>query len=363
MYRLKRPTDNQLSAFYSAYAPRIQELMTQLADGTLTIPLTLGRGVTAVQLSLKVQQNSMTWLFLTKYSQEANLRKLLCGGWQEHLDIILEVERMFPGLAWQRGMTKVEYDAGHYTIYGTDADAKEIVEDFNEIVRWLFIDQLYDGDKNGVHLDKKSFISERGLKVCPYCGRVPIDMAEVEGSVSKPSIDHFLPKSKYPFLAMSYMNLIPSCSTCNEAANKGTLDPLTHPGHDMLLMNPHEFRESVVTFSYSYNHLGENNKNNFRVGAIAENIYFEHGYFNALKLREFYSHQLLETKDMYRGFTKASKSMMKYLFKLGVKKPFLDNLEQRTLGYSLNDEEASERLMYKFKKDLFLQMKNEFGVL
>ena len=362
MYRLKRPTNKQLSDFYDAYSPRIQELMTQLANGVLTIPLTLGRGTTAVHLMLKVQRNSATWQFLTKYAQEANLRKLLCGGWQEHIVIIREVERLLPGLAWQEGMTKGEYDAGHYAIYETDADGKEIVEDFNEILHWLFVDQLYDGDKNGVHLDKTAFVRERGLRVCPYCGRAYIDMAEVDGSVSKPNIDHFLPKSKYPFLAMSYMNLIPACNTCNEAANKGTLDPLTHPGHNMLLMNPHEFREDVVTFSYSYNHQGENNEDNFCVGSVAENDYFEQGYLKALKLREFYSHQLLEVKDMYRDFTKVTNSMKKFMIKLGVKKPFLDNIEHRTLGYSLNDEEAPKRLMYKFKKDIFGKLKEDYGI-
>lgn len=362
MYRLKRPTNNQLSDYYNAYSPRIQELMTQLADGTLTISLPLGRGATAVQLILKVQQNSATWHFLSKYTQEANLRRLLCGGWQEHLDIIREVEGLFPGLAWQTGMTKGEYDAGHYTIYGRDAGGKEIVEDFYEIMHWLFVDQLYDGDKNGVHLDKTAFVRERGLKVCPYCGRVPIDMAEVDGSVSKPNIDHFLPKSKYPFLAMSYMNLIPACSTCNEAANKGTLDPLTYPGYDLLLLNPHEFKESVVTFRYNYNHLGENNEKNFSVMSEAENGNFETGYLKTLKLRAFYSNRQLDVKDMYRDFTKATNSMKKFLINLGVKQPFLDNIEHRTLGYSLNDEEAPERLLYKFKKDLFLQMKEEYRI-
>jgi hypothetical protein len=30
-----------------------------------------------------------------------------------------------------------------------------------------------------------------------------------------PEIDHFYPKDKYPFLAVSFFNLIPSCLTCN----------------------------------------------------------------------------------------------------------------------------------------------------
>lgn len=64
----------------------------------------------------------------------------------------------------------------------------------------------------------------------------------------------------------------------------------------------------------------------------------------------------------FRNFTKVTNSMKKFLIKLGVKKPFLDNIEHRTLGYSLNDEEAPKRLMYKFKKDIFGKLKEDYGI-
>lgn len=361
MYKLRKPTDDQLSDYYDAYSIRIQTLMKSLADGTQTIPVTLGQDRTAVHLTLKVQTGSQTCLFLTKYAQEVNLRKLLCGGWEDHLVIIDEVCRQFPNLSWQKRMTKGNYDAGLYTKYGLDAEGKEIVEDFNEIIYWLFVDQLFDGKKD-VHLDKKAFVKERDLKICPYCGRVPIDVAEVDGSVSKPYIDHFLPKRKYPFLAMSYMNLIPACHTCNEDANKGDMDPLLYPNHEFRLINPHEFYDAAVKFGYSYNQQGENKEENFRVLSNAENGYLEEGYLQKLKLRNFYSNQTLEVKDVYRRFTTATNSLKKFLYNLGLNKTFLHDMEERTLGYKLNENEAPKRLMYKFRKDLFEQMKREYGM-
>jgi len=361
MYKLKRPTDKQLSDFYNAYSPRIQTLMKNLADGTQTIPISLGQDGTAVHLTLKVQTNSPTYLFLTKYAQEDNMRKLLCGGWEDHLEIIDEVCQLFSNLTWQKKMTKGEYDAGFYKSYGLDAGGKEIVEDFNEIIYWLFVDQLFDG-KKGVHLDKKSFVKERDLKVCPYCGRVPIDVAEVDGSVSKPYIDHFLPKRKYPFLAMSYMNLIPACHTCNEDANKGDMDPLLYPNHELRLINPHEFYDAAVTFGYSYNQKGENKEENYRVLSNAENGYLEEGYLKKLKLRTFYTNQNFQVKSIYRSFTTATNSFKKFLYKLHLYESYIEDLELRTLGYELNETEASRRLMYKFKKDLFDQLKREYGM-
>ena len=361
MYKLKKPTDKQLSDYYNAYSPRIQTLMTNLAEGTQTIPISLGQDGTAVHLTLKVQNGSPTFQFLTKYAQEDNLRKLLCGGWEDHLEIIDEVCQLFTNLSWQIRMTKGNYDSGLYTKYGQDADGKDIVEDFNEIVYWLFVNQLFDG-KRDVHLDKTAFVIERGLAKCPYCGRVPIDVAVVDGSVSKPYIDHFLPKRKYPFLAMSYMNLIPACHTCNEDANKGNLDPIVYPNHELRLINPHMFYDTAITFGYSYNHQGENKEENFSVLTYAENGYLEEGYLKKLKLRKFYSNQNFQVKSIYRSFTTATNSFKKFLYNLHVYKSYLDDLELSTLGYELNENEAAKRLMYKFRKDLFEQMKREYGM-
>ena len=56
-----------------------------------------------------------------------------------------------------------------------------------------------------------------GVTVCPYCNRSYIFTVEKEARNGKarPQYDHFFPKSKYPYLAVSMYNLIPSCAVCN----------------------------------------------------------------------------------------------------------------------------------------------------
>lgn len=361
MYKVKPPTKQMLDTFYDTYAPRIQTLMLDLAIGRITIPLKLGTART-VHLTLQVQNGSATWCFLTTYTQEANLRKLLCGKWGDHMAIIDDIEQRTQGQSWQKGMLKTEYDAGAYTIYGQDADGLNVVESFNEILRWLFVEQIYEGKDSVVQFDKADFVKNRGLSVCPYCGRQWIDMAEEGGRISKPNIDHFLPKSKYPFLAMSFYNMIPACETCNKMENKGDMDPVVYPRYEVKLLNPYEFYDHAVTFSYEYNGWGENDERNFKVKTEAENDKLEEGYMMRLKLRAFYANQKMEVKDIVRRFTTASHSWKKFLYHLGVKNSFLQNLEERTLGYKLNEDEASQRLMYKFKKDLLMQLRREYGI-
>ncbi|MEY8268394.1 hypothetical protein AALA79_18765 [Lachnospiraceae bacterium 64-25] len=54
-----------------------------------------------------------------------------------------------------------------------------------------------------------------GVKVCPYCNRMYTTTLFGEDKI-RPDFDHFYPKSKYPYLAVSLFNLIPSCSMCNK---------------------------------------------------------------------------------------------------------------------------------------------------
>lgn len=65
--------------------------------------------------------------------------------------------------------------------------------------------------------------NELGVTVCPYCNRNYIHTSSTENGKTRPELDHFFMKSKYPFLSLSLYNLIPSCHICNSNL-KGTKD-------------------------------------------------------------------------------------------------------------------------------------------
>lgn len=54
-----------------------------------------------------------------------------------------------------------------------------------------------------------------GVEVCPYCNRLFITTVAEKGKLIRPQLDHYRSKSEYPFLALSIMNLVPSCGVCN----------------------------------------------------------------------------------------------------------------------------------------------------
>lgn len=74
-------------------------------------------------------------------------------------------------------------------------------------------------------LDRTAFVTafarHNKLGVCPYC----------DGTLSpkRAKVDHFYPKSEYPFLAVVPENLVPACTDCNSVQFKGAKAPLA-PG-------------------------------------------------------------------------------------------------------------------------------------
>lgn len=61
-------------------------------------------------------------------------------------------------------------------------------------------------------------IEDLDLKVCPFCNREYIfkfnDTKQQKARILA-SLDHFYDKDTYPFLSVSFYNLIPSCTICN----------------------------------------------------------------------------------------------------------------------------------------------------
>jgi len=114
----------------------------------------------------------------------------------------------------------------------------------NEFLRSSIFVKEYDNWSSRKKYGGYKFVKQLNLKTCPYCNRNYTFVVEGKNGKLRPEIDHFYPKSKYPFLAMSFYNLIPSCSSCNHT--KSDKDSF-----DLELVNPYDIEENNVKFSYT----------------------------------------------------------------------------------------------------------------
>ena len=65
-----------------------------------------------------------------------------------------------------------------------------------------------------------AYIKMLNVRYCPYCNAetvytVRTQKADGRLGLYKSALDHFLPKSAYPYLALSLTNLVPACFRCN----------------------------------------------------------------------------------------------------------------------------------------------------
>jgi hypothetical protein len=115
-------------------------------------------------------------------------------------------------------------------------------------------EDLYEKNLSNVKAPfKKPFFNLfEGLNVCPYCNRNFINPIYKEHSLGgdnknqSPDIEHFFPKSIYPFLSLSISNLLPSCAFCNKI--KSDVDTYKHN-----CLSPYEIKNSDFRFDFTLN--------------------------------------------------------------------------------------------------------------
>jgi len=72
----------------------------------------------------------------------------------------------------------------------------------------------YEGKNQGKKITP-FFTKNFNFRTCFYCNKDFITNFESEKEVSTFQLDHFYDKATYPYLALSFYNLIPSCYVCN----------------------------------------------------------------------------------------------------------------------------------------------------
>jgi|GEM_PF-2019699 len=156
-------------------------------------------------------------------------------------------------------------------------DISDSTSVINILLKNIFLEHAYE------QLDKYQFIKNIDIDTCVYCNRNYIYYSDTD-EIIKPQIDHFYPQSRYPFMGVSFFNLIPACQTCNGPNVKGNKCP-----NEENMVLPYLLTNDVTVFDYDItgvdliSSLKDVDKIAFTVGhpSIAGNM-------TAFKLDDFY---------------------------------------------------------------------------
>ncbi len=214
-------------------------------------------------------------------------------------------------------------------------------KELNKILRNEIFEKEYDNWSTRTRYGAYKFVEQLDLKTCPYCNRnYTFIVNETDGKL-RPEIDHFYPKSIYPFLAMSFYNLIPSCPICNHTKSDTQKDDLLHP---------YEVESADIHFTYIPNSINfaalEQEKYNFNSFEIEING--NESNIELFKLEELYRQhkdivlELLIKKAYYpqsyikelEGFGFTEDEIYRYLFSNYKKE---EDLHKRPLSKLIKD--------------------------
>ncbi|SRX56128.1 hypothetical protein [Aequorivita sp. CIP111184] len=188
---------------------------------------------------------------------------------------------------------------------------------------------------------------------CTYCNRIYTNtMVSKEGrKLMRPQFDHWFPKSIFPLLALSFYNLIPSCSICNSTAKSNTIFLLnTH-------LHPYNSLDALNNFTFSYKQ--DKSTNTYRV-----EINFALGNSKSIKtytdlnIKEIYNAHLSELSDLLEIKNSYSVNYIKSLMSAYPNANLsYEETYRLVFGTEYDIRDFHKRPFSKFKKDILAELK------
>lgn len=204
-----------------------------------------------------------------------------------------------------------------------------------------------------------------GFKTCVYCNRNYTDTITSGVRISKfknkkiptrllisrPTLDHWFPKFEYPILAISFFNLIPTCSTCNSSVKgKSSLNLVNH--FHPYFKNPNVDKQLKYQFNFN---LDDPNKANLIIDTKND---FTKSSIREYSIDKLYSNHNDELQSLMKLKKHFGRSYLNNLSTILEDTDITANDMQRIIfGYSTdNPEDILKRPLSKFRSDILKKL-------
>lgn len=248
---------------------------------------------------------------IEKYTKQKKLNKGCKEYKWQKFKRIHNVDAIFPKSVKELLVAPYAELADYYekflSIGFSDSDMKNLANIFN-----------YDGYDDKIAKFFVDYADELHLHSCFYCEISYVNAYDVAGTSKKYfDLDHVLPKSKCPILALSLFNFVPSCQVCNSRIKKN--EPIGNDKSERMVLSPtsdfYDF-ENNVRFRLRPRSVSITNKNgrnsfaanpsSFSVCVKASKPYNQEVKFFHLQERyEYHKMEALRLKDLKARYSKA----------------------------------------------------------
>lgn len=220
--------------------------------------------------------------------------------------------------------------------------------------------ERFRGNRNSQWLAEKL-----NIRACPYCGsQFTLYRKELPPKGQKTTnkikllfqLDHFFPKMKYPYLSLSFFNLVPSCASCNNSKSDSEEDLNLNPYHGFSLNELSVFKITTVDFlknyiGYKQDYTYELQERKTLDNNSPEKKYLQ-SHMDAFNLNDLYQ-QHRDTVDELiaksRYYDSNKKKELETLFNGKLTRPEIDRM---IAGNYVEEKDFLKRPLAKFTKDI-----------
>lgn len=229
------------------------------------------------------------------------------------------------------------YDLYHAFLPQLDDDDKKSL---NSIFNYGWFD-----DKANEFYNAYDLCNNLKIETCVYCNRLYTSTVIVgkKEMIIRPTLDHWFPQGQYPILALSFYNLIPSCSPCNSSVKHS--NPFT------LGNNIHPYVDKDITSEYTLKCDYDKSLNSFKVSVDTINRKIT-STLDSMKIAAIYEHHQSELADLDLLQRKYNKSYLKDLGRLLDTRLTEKEVYRIMFGVEYADEDFHKRPLSKLKKDI-----------
>ena len=234
---------------------------------------------------------------------------------------------------------------GTLLVHRTEEEKTASFKKYQEV-----FEKLYSSELSSSSFKKSFFEVFEDINACPYCNRNfinPIYKDVRLGSDNQkwsPDIEHFYPKSVYPFLSLSISNLLPSCTFCNKIkSDYDTYDTCK---------SPYEIKEDDITFKFESL---DNKKRLIRVTSKKDNI----KNVELFNLDDLYTDVHSKyVNDIFLDINKNPIENRKYLKKFfSLSLDSQDKIYKKKFCNYYKEKDFNKQPLSKMTKDLFFYIK------
>lgn len=278
----------------------------------------------------------------------------------ERNNLTVIVDDFLKELQKKRFNKKRDNDIQNYWIDEKDRiiksnDLNGIINEFNALNQDGFnaFKEYMKGQYEELFYNQKigKWLAERlDVKTCPCCNRQYTFTIEKGTKSIRPEFDHFYSKSEFPFLALSFYNLIPACSICNHTKLDGSIDKNPYyEGFDdnfKFRIKTKDGNENSLDWALEENIEIDFSETNQNIEAFAlKELYNEHIDYvkEIIDKAQAYNHSYYSSLiDSYKGLGKEESDIDRFIWG-----NYLENAEQGKRPLSKLTKDILQQLMIK----------------